>query len=191
MTPTPSASARGSVVSGRDRRRLRRRARGRQSGVGMVEFSLVAPFAFFLFCTVVVLGIVITNLIQLTNVARDGARIAAICGSVKGTQMPDGSGDCTGLAISTYITTHLVSIPAGSVSPKIYVCSPEDASTCSSSTTSCSTSDSICRCQSGKIVEVDMAYDQPLYVPLVSSVLQTNPNGTRHITASAQATCEQ
>lgn len=191
MTPMPSASARGSVISRRNRRRVGRRPRCHQSGVGMVEFSLVAPFAFLLFMSVVVVGIVITNLIQLTNVARDGARIAAICGSVAGTPMPDGSGTCSGLAISTYITTHLVSIPGGSVSPQIYVCSPDQASTCSSSTASCSTSASICQCQPGKIVEVDMAYDQPLYVPLVSNVLQTSSNGTRHMTASAQATCEQ
>jgi hypothetical protein len=191
MTPTPSDSARGSAISERNRRRMGRRPHCHESGVGVVEFSLVAPFAFFLFMSIVVVGVVVTNLMQLTNVARDGARIAAICGSVPLTPMPDGSGPCSGLAISTYITNHLVSIPGGSVSPEIYVCSPAQATACSSSTTSCSTSSSICQCQPGKIVEVDMGYDQPLYVPLVSNVFQTSSNGTRHLTASAQATCEQ
>jgi Flp pilus assembly protein TadG len=156
-----------------------------------VEFAIVAPVSFLLLCSIVIVGIIVTNYIQLTNVARDGARVAAICGSVPGTQMPDGSRPCTGVAISTYITSHLVSVPAGSVSPQIYVCSPDQASTCSSSSVSCSSSTSICQCQPGKIVEVDMAYDQPLYFPLVSNLLQSNPNGTRHLSASAQATCEQ
>jgi Flp pilus assembly protein TadG len=158
----------------------------------MVEFAVVAPIAFVLLLAIIVTGIVVTNYIQLTNAARDGARLAAICGSGVNlaapatTQMPDGSGPCTPSNIQSYIARHLVSVPLASL-PTVSVCSPSDAAT-----GACATNGSaIGTCQVGKIVEVDMTYDQPLYVPLISNLLQTKPNGTRTISASAQATCEQ
>lgn len=172
-------------------RRAGRHRRGDDSGVGLVEFALVAPVAFLLLCSIVIFGIVITNFIQLSNMARDGARVAAICGSGSATPMPDGSGTCTGLAISTYITRHLVAVPAGSVTPQIFVCSSADASTCSSSDSTCNLTSPVCQCQQGRTVEVDMAYDQPLYFPVLTNLFQSNSNGTRHLSASAQATCEQ
>ncbi len=152
----------------------------------MVEFALVGPIAFVLLLAIIVTGIVVTNYIQLTNAARDGARLAAICGSVATTQMPDGSGTCTPSNIQNYIARHLVSVPLASL-PTVSVCSPSDAATgaCAANGRAIGT------CQVGKIVEVDMTYDQPLYLPLISNLLQTKPNGTRTISASAQATCEQ
>jgi hypothetical protein len=102
--------------------------------------------------------------------------------------MPDGSGQCSLAAISTYITNHLIAIPNGQVTPKIHVCTPTqvDSGTCAAT----SPSDT---CQPGKIVEVDMSYPQPLYLPLVSNLLQSpgSTTGSRLLTASAQATCEQ
>jgi Flp pilus assembly protein TadG len=158
----------------------------------MVEFTLVAPMGFLLLLGIIVVAIIVTNFIQLTNEAREGARIAAICGEGSATtpaQMPDGSGPCTDAAIATYITTHLVAVPGGSVNPKIYVCTPAQAA---SDVCSTQGSQGIANCygQSGRIVEVDMSYDQPLYLPLVSGVFSTNSNGTRTLKASAQATCE-
>jgi hypothetical protein len=81
-----------------------------------------------------------------------------------------------------------VAVPVGSVAPKIYVCTPAQAAagTCTSAGAR-----GILNCQSGRIVEVDMYYDQPLYVPFLSAGFQTNSNGTRRMNASAQATCEQ
>jgi len=157
-------------------------------GIALVEFALVAPIGFVLLLGIFVLGIVITNYIQLTNVARDGARIAAICGSDPGAKMPDGSGACSDSAIAAYITSHLVTVPTGAVSPQIYVCTPAQAAagTCTSSGAR-----GIGNCQGGRIVEVDMYYDQPLYLPLVSNFFATNSDGTRRLSASAQATCEQ
>jgi Flp pilus assembly protein TadG len=158
----------------------------------MVEFTLVAPMGFLLLLGIIVVAIIVTNFIQLTNEAREGARIAAICGAgstTKPAQMPDGSGPCTDVAIANYITTHLVAVPGGSVNPKIYVCTPAQAA---SDVCATQGSQGIANCygQSGRIVEVDMSYDQPLYLPLVSNVFGTNPNGTRTLKASAQATCE-
>jgi Flp pilus assembly protein TadG len=157
----------------------------------MVEFALLAPIGFLLLLSILVVAIVATNYIQLTNAARDGARVAAICGSVPNTPMPDGSGACTGAAVATYITNHLVALPAGTVQPQIYVCLAGNASACSTTGIACGTSSVICQCQPGRIVEVDMSYAQPLYFPIVSNVFETNSNGTRLLTASAQATCEQ
>ncbi|MDX6338739.1 MAG: hypothetical protein QOG05_6079 [Streptosporangiaceae bacterium] len=158
-----------------------------------MEFALVAPLAFLLLCSIIVASIVVTNFIQVTNVARDGARVAAICGSgLHTTQLPDNSGSCTTANISTYITRHLIAIPNGQVTPAIHVCSLSqvDSGTCSGAATLCG---NLCTCQSGKIVEVDMSYPQPLYLPLVSNLLQSpgSTNGSRLLTASAQATCEQ
>jgi Flp pilus assembly protein TadG len=191
MTPMSSARQRTPLIARRRARRAGRHGRGDDSGVGLVEFALVAPVAFLLLCSIVIFGIVITNFIQLSNLARDGARVAAICGSKVGAPMPDGSGACSGLAISTYITSHLVAVPSGSVTPQIYVCSSAEASTCSSSDSTCSLISPVCQCQQGRTVEVDMSYDQPLYFPVLTTVLQSSPNGTRHLSASAQATCEQ
>jgi Flp pilus assembly protein TadG len=171
-----------------------RHRRESNRGATLVEFAFVAPLGFLLLLSIIVAAIIVTNFIQVTNIARDGARIAAICGSAKGTPMPDGSGNCTGAAISTYITQHLLDIPNGQVTPAIHVCTPSQvvSGTCSS-TSSCGALQTICRCQAGKIVEVDMSYPQPLYLPIVSNLLQSpgSTNGTRLLMASAQATCEQ
>jgi len=157
----------------------------------MVEFAFVAPLGFLLLLGIIVVSIIVTNFVQLTNMAREGARVAAICGagSAKNTlPMPDGSGlACTDQNIKTYITDHLVAVPAGSVTPAIYVCTPQTFATCQSASNLGFTH---CYGQAGSIVEVIMSYDQPLYLPLVSNVFQSNPNGTRTLTASAQATCE-
>jgi hypothetical protein len=69
------------------------------------------------------------------------------------------------------------------------VCSPADAAQ-----NQCATAgfgQGIANCQLGRIVEVDMSYDQPLYLPLITNLFQTKPNGTRLLEATAQATCEQ
>ena len=164
----------------------------------MVEFALVAPTGFLLLLGIIVSGIVVTNTVQLTNAARDGARIAAICGSgvslTPATSMPDGSVDaqgnpvpCSDTAVVNYIASHLVAVPL-SARPQIYVCSAQQAA---NGTCSLLGTQSLANCQPGRIVEVDMTYDQPLYLPLVSNVFETKPNGTRTLTASAQATCEQ
>jgi hypothetical protein len=169
--------------------RHRRRA---GEGSTLIEFALVAPIGFLLLLGVIVSGIVVTNFVQLTNAARDGARIAAICGSSTPghsvtTQMPDGSGPCSDAAIQSYITNHLVAVPL-SQAPQIFVCLPADAARDQCATLG---TQGIANCQLGRIVEVDMTYDQPLYLPLITDILQTKPNGTRLLQASAEATCEQ
>jgi Flp pilus assembly protein TadG len=156
-------------------------------GSTLVEFALMAPVGFLLLLGIIVSGIVVTNFVQITNAARDGARLAAICGHVATAPMPDGSGLCSDAAIQSYITNHLVAVPL-SQTPQIFVCLPDDAARDQCATLG---QQGIGNCQVGRIVEVDMTYDQPLYLPIISTLLQTKPNGTRLLQASAEATCEQ
>ena len=171
---------------------MRRPGRSSQRAVTMVEFTLIAPVALLLLMSIVVIGIVVTNYIQMTNVARDGARVAAICGTglADGSpaEMPDGSGLCSDTAIENYSTNHLVTVPAGSVSPQIFVCTAQDVQSGNCNATH---NMGILNCQAKALVEVDMNYSQPLYLPLIANVFQTNSNGTMNLKASAQATCEQ
>jgi Flp pilus assembly protein TadG len=171
-----------------------RRRPARDGGQAMIEFALLAPLGFLLLLSVIVMGIIVTNYIQLTNEARDGARVAAICGSSTTAQMPNGKGPCTPALVSSYITGNLVALPAGSVTPQIYFCTTLDVQqgTCASSANLLSSSGaSFAQCQRGAIFQINVSYDQPLYFPLLSNLFQTKPNGTRTLSASAQATCEQ
>jgi Flp pilus assembly protein TadG len=174
-------------------RGTRRRA-GRNGGQAMIEFALLAPMGFLLLLSIVVTGIIVTNYIQLTNEARDGARVAAICGSSTSALMPNGAGPCTPGLVASYITGNMVALPAGSVTPQIYFCTSVDVQqgTCASSSNLLSASGTTFKqCQTGAIFQINMSYDQPLYFPLLSNLFQTKPNGTRTLSASAQATCEQ
>jgi Flp pilus assembly protein TadG len=198
MTPMPEAGAQEAPIAHRRALSPRRRGLGRRKGQAMVEFALIAPAGFLLLLSILVVGIIVTNYIQLANAARDGARIAAICGSSSTAQMPDNSGSCTPAGVSAYITSHLVALPAGSVSPQIYFCTLDQVqqNTCTTSTTNLCSSQvaagaTFCQCQQGELLEVTMFYDQPLYLPLVGNFFQTSPNNTRRLTATAEATCEQ
>ena len=109
MTPTPEAGAQEPPIEHRRVLSSRRPRVGRRKGQAMVEFALIAPAGFLLLLSILVVGIIVTNYIQLANAARDGARVAAICGSSTTAQMPDNSGQCTpsGVAIvmrSSYST---------------------------------------------------------------------------------------
>jgi hypothetical protein len=89
----------------------------------------------------------------------------------------------------------LVALPAGSVTPQIYFCTVVDPlHPCASSSNLLSASGTtFALCQRGAIFQINVAYNQPLYFPLLSNLFQTSgaPNGTRTLSASAQATCEQ
>lgn len=153
----------------------------------MAEFALIAPIGFLLILSIVVIGIVVTNFIQVTNVARQGARVAAICASEPQAtaQIPDGSGQSCNLAnLQTFMEQQLAAVPANSVTPTIQVCNGISSG--------CTTLSSIYKgvCTTGQLIEVEMTYPQPLYLPLVSSFFETNPNGTRSLQSHAEAGCE-
>lgn len=158
----------------------------------MAEFALIAPMVFLLLLSIVVVGIVVTNYIQLTNVARSGARMAAICaGETSGGTIPDGSSpplSCSVGDLEIYMQRQLTSIPSGSVKPSIQVC-PAGSTTCSSTPLG-STQLLPTSCNDGELIQVQMSYNQPLYLPMVANIFETSSNGTRQLQASAQAGCE-
>lgn len=167
-------------------RRPQRRRLASSSGQTLAEFALLAPTFFLLVMSIVVVAIVVTNFIQVTNAARDGARMAAICAgeNVSPGSIPNGSGlTCSITDLETYMESKLTSIPAGSVTPSILVC-PAGGS--------CSTPASgyLNGCNTTALIEVQMSYPQPLYLPMVSSIFETAPNGTRTLQAKAEAGCE-
>ena len=153
----------------------------------MVEFTLVAPMFLALLWGMVVIGLVVTNFVQVTNVARAGARVAAICADkppAPPPTMPDGSGQpCSSTAVEAYMNSQLFAIPAP-LTPSITVCSQTTGG-------SCGTLYDPTSCSQGSIVQVNLTYQQPLYFPIVESLFQSpGSDGTRKITAQAQATCE-
>jgi Flp pilus assembly protein TadG len=166
--------------------RPQRHRRAGSSGATVAEFALIAPIGFLLITTIVVVGIVVTNFIQLTNAARDGVRVAAICaGDVTSgltPQLPDGT-SCSVTSVDAYINARLTSIP--SITPTIQVCPA------GSSGSSCPVASAdLSGCTSGAYLEVTMSFDQPLFLPMVSSFFQTKPNGVRTLQAQAEAACQ-
>lgn len=151
----------------------------------MAEFALIAPMGFLLILSIVVIGIVTTNFIQVTNIARDGARMAAICaGEPTGGTIPDGSGNpCDVTHLQSYMTGRLTSIPAN-VNPTIQVCT---AGICTPLASGVLPQ----QCNHSALIQVTMSYAQPLYLPLVSSFFESTPgSGTRTLQAAAEAGCE-
>jgi hypothetical protein len=178
---------------------LPRPARRSERGVGIVEMAMVAPVFLLLILGAFVLGIVVMNQMQLTNAVRDGARAAAVCGGpTRNSQpvpptLPDGHTSCDSTALITYINSRLSAVPGGAItSVCVYVGSQEGSDT----GTSCVASDPVDpnildKCNKGTVVEVDIAYPQQLYVPLISNVLGDHGSTTRTLHAAAQAVCEQ
>lgn len=162
--------------------RGRRRAQ-RDAGVTAVEFALVAPLAFLLLMGVVVTGIVVTNQVALTNVVRDGARAAAVCGSnpTGTTTLPDGSTQCSDTNLTAYLLTLVNNAHGGVPAPTVTVYDAGHNALGSS----------LALCQKGYTVEVSASYAQPLYVPMLGHFLGDAGGNTRAIKARADATCEQ
>lgn len=173
-----------------------------------MEFALLAPVALLLLFGIVVVGIVVTNQVQLSNAARDAARAAAICGGARGytydeavagtvtvtsgtTTLPNGQ-LCTFANLKAYITSRLNAIPGGgsAVSTNLVVC-PTDLSCLAPSPQP--DPKVLDECSRGEYVEVTMSFNQPLFLPLVGTWLATPsaPSNTRTLTSTAEAICEQ
>jgi hypothetical protein len=177
---------------GGDRRRSER-------GVGVVEFSLVAPVFVVLLMGAFVLGLVVMNQMQLANAVRDGARAAAMCGgpnrnsqAVEPT-LPDGHTACDSTSLITYINSRLSAVPGGAITSVCVYVGSQEGDTLG---TSCVASDPVDpnildKCNKGTVVEVDIAYPQQLYVPVVGNLLGDHGTTVRTLHAAAQAVCEQ
>lgn len=150
-----------------------------------VEFALIGPTAFLLLIGAVVLGIVITHEIQLTQAVRDGARAAAICGSSTdqgtGSTLPDGS-LCTTANLINYTNVRVDAVSATLANQAVVtVFSPSGTNLGGSATL----------CQPGYTIQVSITYQQPLFVPLVGALVGSPSTNTRTISAQGEATCEQ
>ena len=163
-------------------------------GATMAEFALIAPVGFLLLLSIIVVGIVVTNLIQVTNVARAGARMAAICAGYPASSLsstpqtdilPSSSSTtlhCNVPDLETYMASQLTAVPANSVNPSVQLCI---GAVCTTPTDLPNT------CQPNELIEVEMRYPQPLYLPMVSQFFESTPNtGIRQLTAHAEAECE-
>jgi Flp pilus assembly protein TadG len=172
----------GFAASRPDARRARRM---REGAVSLVEFALVAPLAMLLLMGLVVLGIVVTDQVELTNAVRDGARAAAVCGSnpTGTTTLPDGSTACSDANLATWLTGIVQGSHGGVATPTVTVYN--------SAQPRAPLGSSLSGCQKGYTVEVSATYAQPLFVPLVGRFLGTGGSTTRSLTAKADATCEQ
>jgi hypothetical protein len=179
------------------RPRLPRRVGER--GVGVVELTMVAPVFLLLIIGAFVLGLVVMNQMQLTNAVRDGARAAAVCGGPNRNAepvpptLPDGLTSCDSTALIGYINHRLSAVPGGAItSVCVYVGSQDGNDT----STACVASDPVDpnildKCNKGTVVEVDIAYPQQLYIPIVGNLLGDHGTTTRTMHAAAQAVCEQ
>ena len=175
----------------------------------MVEFALVGPIGFLLIFGAVVLAVVVTNQVALSNGVRDAARGAAICGkdtsATTTTALPDRSGLCTVANLRAYILKtvpqiSLASINCASTSSNcitvkvvdnngVAVDNPAvgqpDASVASACLTAGATAGT------PYSIEVDVTYQQPLYAPMLGYFFGNGGTNTRTISAHAEAQCEQ
>lgn len=164
-------------------------------GVSMVEFALVGPIAFVMLLGAVVLGIVMFHQVQLSQVVRDSARAAAICGSATNTSgttatLPDGTA-CTGSNIVTYINSRLSTV-SNTLSNAATITVYDSSNTQVATGSGTSAGNAVASCSaSAYTVEVSVTYQQPLYLPLVGNVLGNGSSNTRTISAKGEATCEQ
>ncbi len=173
-----------------------RRRHQRDRGVTLVEFALLSPIAVMLLMGLIVVGMLTTNIVQLNNAVRDGARVAAVCGSsnrssttIVPTTDPTHQA-CTDDNVRWYITSRLSAVPAN-LTPNIQVC--DSAASC---VTGSGSSNVIDTCQAySKYVVVTASIRQSMYLPLVGQFFGVDAtdkaNDTRLISASAEATCEQ
>lgn len=171
----------------------RRLAHQRSRGTSAVEFALVGPTAFLLLIGAVVLGIVVTHEVQLTQAVRDSARAAAICGSTTdqatGSTLPDGT-LCSTANITAYINARVDAVSSTLANHAVVTVTNASGvvvGTASGSTAGTAASD----CSPGYTLQVAITYQQPLFLPLVGALVGNPATNTRAIAAQGEATCEQ
>ena len=160
----------------------------------MVEFALVGPLFFLLILGIIIVAIVVKNQIALSNVTRDAARAAAVCGSATsaGTStLPDGT-TCSAANLDTYVSNGLRGVDPSLAGQETFKVCNTAKTTCYTSTGSGS---AVANCQTGVTtswtVEVSVTYTQPLYVPLIGYLIGNGTTNTRSISAAGEASCEQ
>ena len=145
----------------------------------------MAPFIFLVVMGIVVASIVVTNQTQLNNVVRDGARLAGLCGGSarQAGRVPRQLTTCSTAAVEAYIQNNLDALPANTLSFSVTVTSVGGTTF----------GNDLASCSQGRVITIDASFDQPLYLPLVGNFLSNNThhNGSRTLSADAQAVCTQ
>ncbi len=103
------------------------RSSRKEFGQGMVEFALVAPFFFALVFAIVEGALLMNGQAAIDNADREGARVAALCGSTQGQIIVAGIAN-TGLpceaAIGAAVQSNLGFLPFTQQNPVVIVCTP-------------------------------------------------------------------
>jgi hypothetical protein len=131
--------------------------------------------------------------VQLTQAVRDGARAAAICGGSTdqntGSTLPDGT-TCTTANITNYVNGRVDAVSSTLANQAVItVLSPSGTNL--GSATGASLGSAASFCATGDTIQVSINYQQPLFVPLVGSLLGNASSNTRTLSAQGEATCEQ
>ena len=103
-----------------------------QGGQSMVEFALIGPIFLLVVFMVIQAGLFINARATIDNAAREGARVAAMCGgSIAPTVQYNGTSysSCTA-AVQRTVATHLgfLRYTEPNLNPVIIICSPPPAS---------------------------------------------------------------
>jgi hypothetical protein len=167
-----------------------------------VEFAIVAPLAFLLFIGIVVFALLEMNQVQLSNLTRETARAAGVCGGAHrdtNSQLPNGA-TCSYPNLKAYVSNRLNVLPSGAVSKPA---TGSFGSNCdktvanvvvcvwtSSHGTVAITTNALDACVKGDEFEIITQFNQQLYVPLVGQFFGGSGT-TKSISADAYAECEQ
>ena len=180
----------------------------------MVEFALIAPIFFILLFGLIVLVIVVKNQIGLENATRDAVRAAAICGgnnpsdttpNWSNTTLPDGS-RCDASHIQAYAAARLKAVDPNSP-PNDYFSVIDSSGTPIPSNNNglpylnngtgvspaagANDGQPVGLCSTGNTLDIEVQYNQPLYLPLMGLLLGNGSNNTRTLYADGEALCEQ
>jgi Flp pilus assembly protein TadG len=175
------------AVSSRPQRRHRR---GGRSGQALVELAVVAPVLVVLLLGTAQVGVIVYDQVTVDTAAREGARV--------GSEQPNGSQAyvggapasqpypvCPSTGTSSNPVCNAVWNASGLLNGRAMAVSvapqPAGATPASCSGPSSWVADGY--------VQVNVAYDAPVFVPVIGQLFQTSP-GTRRVTAVVTARVE-
>jgi len=162
----------------------------------MVEFALVAPFFLLLTFLIIESALYMNGQATIDNASREGARVAAICGS-RQSPFVDANGTYTGLpctaAIKKAVQTNLGFLSFTQQNPVVIICTPSSAQ--QYCTTALDPVGGTCPVDgaggwiaggTGSAIEVDVKYEYDYYI---GTFLGTGPDTC--VISSARAVSQQ
>ena len=181
MATIRDASRSGGTLEGQQIVRLRWRPRGRESGgqrkrgQALVEFALVTPILLLIFGALVQFAFIFERQIGIENAVRDGARRAATYETV----------DSIDAAVNGPFTWSLVFLSGGLMQTNVQGydgLQAHDAKVCYRNQTGANGVSTV-------LVKVSVGYRHPLFLPLVSQLLDPldgNSDGALNVDTSSE-----